>query len=433
MSLHCDTTADEELVHIPDEILESPRAGVKRKGGGPRLTDAQRMEILQAIETAVEAQADNKNLLKPKIPTKRLADEYGVTPAAIRKLVKQKDKFLSRFETGREDVRQSRRRGGDGAKIEFERELYRWVCGLRARNVTIVPSYIQQRALLVAKKYPNMDKFQASWGWYYRFCTRYNVTGGAISTAPASSDNHLMHLDDTSDGTLLSHMDMPMLVESAVAHASSPSVAVPPLSKLTPLASAKPRKKPDFYDEKMYLDAAKMGDTHTLQSCLLKGTYIDSVDEAGCTALVLATQGGHFHVMKFLIEHGAKPDATDESGSTVLVLATKQGFLNAVKVCLEASARVDATDPNLKTPLILAAERGDLKAIKMLLKFGANIEATDEDDGTALIAAVKYGQRDVVEYLVKKGANKQARHIDGLTPTELAQSLGHADLLSFDV
>ncbi|RHZ22547.1 hypothetical protein DYB37_000628 [Aphanomyces astaci] len=329
MSLHCDTTADEELVHIPDEILESPRAGVKRKGGGPRLTDAQRMEILQAIETAVEAQADNKNLLKPKIPTKRLADEYGVTPAAIRKLVKQKDKFLSRFETGREDVRQSRRRGGDGAKIEFERELYRWVCGLRARNVTIVPSYIQQRALLVAKKYPNMDKFQASWGWYYRFCTRYNVTGGAISTAPASSDNHLMHLDDTSDGTLLSHMDM-----------------------------------------------------------------------AGCTALVLATQGGHFHVMKFLIEHGAKPDATDESGSTVLVLATKQGFLNAVKVCLEASARVDATDPNLKTPLILAAERGDLKAIKMLLKFGANIEATDED---------------------------------GLTPTELAQSLGHPDLLSFDV
>ncbi|RHY15915.1 hypothetical protein DYB30_008741 [Aphanomyces astaci] len=323
MSLHCDTTADEELVHIPDEILESPRAGVKRKGGGPRLTDAQRMEILQAIETAVEAQADNKNLLKPKIPTKRLADEYGVTPAAIRKLVKQKDKFLSRFETGREDVRQSRRRGGDGAKIEFERELYRWVCGLRARNVTIVPSYIQQRALLVAKKYPNMDKFQASWGWYYRFCTRYNVTGGAISTAPASSDSHLMHLDDTSDGTLLSHMDM------------------------------------------MYLDAAKMGDTHTLQSCLLKGTYIDSVDEAGCTALVLATQGGHFHVMKFLIEHGAKPDATDE---------------------------------NLKTPLILAAERGDLKAIKMLLKFGANIEATDEDGLTPTELAQSLGHADLLSF-----------------------------------
>ncbi|RQM12627.1 hypothetical protein B5M09_003272 [Aphanomyces astaci] len=294
MSLHCDTTADEELVHIPDEILESPRAGVKRKGGGPRLTDAQRMEILQAIESAVEAQADNKNLLKPKIPTKRLADEYGVTPAAIRKLVKQKDKFLSRFETGREDVRQSRRRGGDGAKIEFERELYRWVCGLRARNVTIVPSYIQQRALLVAKKYPNMDKFQASWGWYYRFCTRYNVTGGAISTAPASSDNHLMHLDDTSDGTLLSHMDM-----------------------------------------------------------------------AGCTALVLATQGGHFHVMKFLIEHGAKPDATDE---------------------------------NLKTPLILAAERGDLKAIKMLLKFGANIEATDEDGLTPTELAQSLGHADLLSF-----------------------------------
>ncbi|RHY27850.1 hypothetical protein DYB32_006488 [Aphanomyces invadans] len=165
-TMHCDSSADgEELVHITDEILGSPRAApVKRKGGGPRLTDAQRMEILHAIETAVEAQVDNKNLLKPKIPTKRLADEYGVTPAAIRKLVKQKDKFLSRFATGREDVRQTRRRGGDGAKVEFERELYRWVCGLRARNVTIVPSYIQQRALLIAKKYPNMDKFQASWG-----------------------------------------------------------------------------------------------------------------------------------------------------------------------------------------------------------------------------------------------------------------------------
>ncbi|KAF0682807.1 Aste57867_25106 [Aphanomyces stellatus] len=422
LSVQCDA---EELTHLSaEDILESPPTR-KRKGGGPRLTDAQRMEILQAIESSVDSQVDNKNLLKPKVPTKRLAEEYGVTPAAIRKLVKQKDKFLTRFATGREDVRQTRRRGGDASKVDFERELYRWICGLRARNVTIVPSYIQQRALVTAKKYPNMEKFQASWGWYYRFCSRYNVTGTtttapAVSPAAGGHSDSMLALDDPStDGSLLAHIDMPLLDGPLGAAASG--------TKLTPRVT----RKQEMSDDKAYIDAAKMGDIGVVQTCLLKGIFIDSVDETGCTALVLATKGGHVNVMKFLVEHGAKPDATDENGSTVLVLAVKLGSFNAVKVCLEASARVDATDPNLKTPLILATELGDLKSVKLLLKFGANIEATDEDDGTALIAAVKFGQRDIVEFLLKKGANKDARHIDGSTPLELAQSLGHTDLAAF--
>ncbi|EQC33617.1 hypothetical protein SDRG_08722 [Saprolegnia diclina VS20] len=381
--------------------VEAAAPAEKKRGKGARLTDEQRMEIL---ETILSAQSSESAV---KVPTKQLAEAYGVTPAAIRKLYKDRDVFLSRFATGREGVRNGRKRGGDRAKVEFETELFKWVSALRLNNVALVPSHIQQRALVLAKKYPSMDKFQASWGWYYRFCNRYNVTG-ALSSEPTSYDH-----------AVLSHDAVSLLHPDANA-----------MGFLVGAAKRKPAPKGVHSEEGFLLHAATAGELGFVECLVQKGIAVDCVGVDGCTPLLMALKGGHYHVLKYLLEHGAKPDATDETGTSALVVAVKLGHSNALKSLLEANAKTETTDTNLKTALVVASEMGDVKAVKLLLKFGANMEATDVDDRTPLFNAVRFGHIGVVDVLIKKGANRVARSLDGLTVLELAETLeASADMM----
>ncbi|RLO02744.1 hypothetical protein DYB28_013771 [Aphanomyces astaci] len=96
---------------------------------------------------------------------------------------------MVRFASGREDVSGSRRRGGDDSKVAFENDLYAWICGQRAGNGAVIsPPIVQQQALVVAKTYTNMNTFQASRGWYYRFCNRYDMLS-LITSSVAMDDN----------------------------------------------------------------------------------------------------------------------------------------------------------------------------------------------------------------------------------------------------
>ncbi|OQS00798.1 hypothetical protein THRCLA_05862 [Thraustotheca clavata] len=351
-----------------------PNEGDKKRGKGTRLTDEQRMEILDSILHFQSSEATSCT----RVPTKRLAEEYGVTPAAIRKLYKEKEVFLARFANGREGVRNARKRGGDRSKVDFEAELYSWVNNLRNNNVAIVPSHIQQHALNLAKKYPSMDKFQASWGWYYRFCNRYNIARGIH---PPTDFQGLT--TDTSNA-LVDEDSLQVLNTSTM----------------------QMNQKPNISEEVVLLQAATAGELHTVEMLIQKGINVDCVNECGCTPLILALKSGHFHILKYLLEHSAKPDATDETGVSAALVAVKTNSVNALKCLLEANAKTESTDNNLKTALIIAAELGNLQAVKLLLRFGANIEATDVDDSTALMGAIKHDHDNVVEVLVKKGANR---------------------------
>lgn len=69
-----------------------------KQGAGKRLNDKQRIEIIQL--------ADNS-----KISKRQLADKYGVSEAAIRKLLLKKDDFLKRYYDTPEEIRGQRLRG----------------------------------------------------------------------------------------------------------------------------------------------------------------------------------------------------------------------------------------------------------------------------------------------------------------------------------
>lgn len=78
-------------------------SGKKTKQGvGKRLNDKQRVEIIQIAENS-------------KVSKRQLAEKYGVSEAAIRKLLLKKDDFLKRYYDTPEEVRGQRLRGKNPA------------------------------------------------------------------------------------------------------------------------------------------------------------------------------------------------------------------------------------------------------------------------------------------------------------------------------
>ena len=132
------------------------------KGKGKRLTDKQRVEIIKLV-------------VKVGVSKREAARRYHVTENSIRNLLKDKERILSRYHMGNEDIRDERQRGGFAKHQDLEEKLYEWVKTLRARQVPLPPSLIQFRAKRMAEEM-NISAFNASNGWYARFTRRNQVT-----------------------------------------------------------------------------------------------------------------------------------------------------------------------------------------------------------------------------------------------------------------
>ncbi|RLN73613.1 hypothetical protein BBJ28_00005370 [Nothophytophthora sp. Chile5] len=142
------------------------------KGRGKRLTDSERMEIIARLENTT-------------VPLSRAkcAREYGVTPAAISKLMKVSQTVKKRYSDAGADaggLRDKRQRGGFSKNVPFEDELYQWICSVRARKIPLLVAHVQQKAKLLAARHHMNEAFKASNGWYYRFCARYGLAPASL-------------------------------------------------------------------------------------------------------------------------------------------------------------------------------------------------------------------------------------------------------------
>ncbi|CAH0489856.1 unnamed protein product [Peronospora farinosa] len=162
----------------------------KGKGVGKRLTDRQRVEILNLMEKS-----------SGSLSNAEIARRYGITRAAIQKLKQKGAEVRARYRYGSAETRDGRKRGGHVLSVPFERELFEWVRGLKARKVPVPPSLVKEKAKLLVPKY-GLGNFQASNGWYYNFCKRFNLsTGVLVEEKPpvlTPADVATTNADDTS-------------------------------------------------------------------------------------------------------------------------------------------------------------------------------------------------------------------------------------------
>ncbi|HEY6923488.1 MAG TPA: ankyrin repeat domain-containing protein [Steroidobacteraceae bacterium] len=85
--------------------------------------------------------------------------------------------------------------------------------------------------------------------------------------------------------------------------------------------------------------AAENGDLKRLQQLLDQLTDINSRDDAGRTALLLATLHGQSKAAELLLAHGANPNVPDAEGVTPLSAAVAGNHSTLIRMLKRAGAR----------------------------------------------------------------------------------------------
>ncbi|GMF09366.1 unnamed protein product [Phytophthora lilii] len=158
-----------------------------RQGRGRRLTDRERLEIIEFARQ------------HPEVKHVELAATYHVNESTIRKWRRETNATKVRARcasSGSHD----RRRGQAERARQFDLQLFNWICAARNRGENLRPIQVRAKARALAMTYEQMGNFKASSGWYYRYCRRFGLTA-ASSSISEDSANPSSNSSDVDDGT----------------------------------------------------------------------------------------------------------------------------------------------------------------------------------------------------------------------------------------
>lgn len=126
-----------------------------------------------------------------------------------------------------------------------------------------------------------------------------------------------------------------------------------------------------------YFDAARNGNTKMLNEFIQAGYNLNSQDEKGYTALILAAYHGHKAMVDQLLKAGADACVQDKTGNTALMGAIFKGELKIAKTLVQASCSPDQKNYSGQTASMYAAlfQRKDI--LDSLVKRGADTQIKD--------------------------------------------------------
>lgn len=153
--------------------------------------------------------------------------------------------------------------------------------------------------------------------------------------------------------------------------------------------------------------AAQAGKDEVLAELLRQEKIdINSGNNLGTTALMLAAFNGSPHAVQRLLDNGADPRTVDKQGWNALHSSASCGSVTVVETLINAENDMEfigSTIPNSGlTPLLLAAQKGKADVVRLLAERGANFRLRDKKNGTtALQQGAHFGHPKVVEVLLK--------------------------------
>jgi len=247
----------------------------------------------------------------------------------------------------------------------------------------------------------------------------------ALHSAAAAGNIEIVKLF-ASDKTLLSALDdnnkTPLVLAAEQGHATICGVLL--------------ERQADGVDQKgpkaLHITAAK--GNIAIANLLIKHigtvnkTQLDDKDEAGNTALLLATQNGHHQVCEALLKAGANPAVNDLLGNNALHTAVEKGNIRVVQLLSAYKGLLDSKSHQGSVPLILAAMEGYSEICETLLAAGANPSATDEDGRNCVHAAVKAGSVVIIRLLLVHKQLLDAKDKLGWTPLLYAAGAGNEEV-----
>lgn len=183
-----------------------------------------------------------------------------------------------------------------------------------------------------------------------------------------------------------------------------------------------------------FFHAARLDNESAIVSLTLRGFDLNTVDERGETALLIAVREGSRKVVLFLLEQpSVKVEARNPSGESPLMLAALKGHLDLARRLIQRKAEVNKPG---WTALHYAASNtteASLDMVRLLLEHHAYIDAESPNRSTPLMMAAHYGHPAVVQLLLEEGADPMLRNEQGLTAIDFArrgQRTESADLIA---
>ena len=152
--------------------------------------------------------------------------------------------------------------------------------------------------------------------------------------------------------------------------------------------------------------AAKTGDADLLEKLLVRGAQMDTTNSRGGTALMYAAANNRQEAVKLLLQAGADFDVRAENGWTALTLAAAKGYIAIIRQLLEANANPNIPDVYGWTPLMRAIEHERLEAVKILVRHKTvEINRINTRGQTALHIATGEGMCNTARLLIAHGAD----------------------------
>ncbi|OAF69319.1 Ankyrin repeat domain-containing protein 44 [Intoshia linei] len=148
------------------------------------------------------------------------------------------------------------------------------------------------------------------------------------------------------------------------------------------------------------------------------------------SALLYASENGHYNIVQILIDHQARVDVFDEHGKAALHLTCENGHEKVAEILLNNKAFVNAKSKLGITPLHLAAHNGYNNLVTLLIKkYSATIDCLTLAKKTPLHLAAANGMVDVCRNLQKMHADITATDVNLKTPLHLAAENDHANVV----
>ena len=166
-----------------------------------------------------------------------------------------------------------------------------------------------------------------------------------------------------------------------------------------------------------------------LQKIIEQGVVnVNSVNNEGLTALLLACFAKQSESAKYLLESGADPNISDARGNTHLHAAVQRYRCCTNQILQEMiahEAHLDAQNTDGETALWVACSLRQQNFAKILLEAGSNPNIASSDRDTSLHAAVSGGcSKNIISAILDHGADVNATNNNNLTALMIACERG---------
>lgn len=161
-----------------------------------------------------------------------------------------------------------------------------------------------------------------------------------------------------------------------------------------------------------------------------KGIFVDSILQAGWTALMYACSCGQYETVDYLLKQNADPNFHKDMFTPLMACCAsrrddEKNLFKCVVLLLEKGANINDKERHHMTPLLFASRQGHTSIVQKLIESGAEINRRDTRGLTALAWASNNGYGQIVRLLLNSGADPNIKTIDGQRAADLAYSKGY--------